>query len=94
MRILLVVALGALLSGCAYGGTDHYAGPGSSQDFANARYQCYASLRGISGVANAQIARLKAPVSCGELDVCMASRGYVRNKNGRHDSSSISVNCH
>ena len=83
MRILLVVALGALfLSGCVpYGGTLNFSGPGSFQDFANARYQCFSALGGVS------------TVSCGAMDSCMASKGYIRDRNGRHDASSIQVQC-
>ena len=45
MRVLLAIALGALLSGCIVGGAYNFSGPGTVEDFAKARSQCCVSPR-------------------------------------------------
>lgn len=94
MRVLLAVTAAALLSGCVYGGTYNFNGPGTFQDFAKARYQCYADLKGISGSANETVAVVRESVSCGAFEACLNSKGYFRNPDGRHNAKSISVKCH
>ena len=94
MKVLLAVLAAALLQACAYGGTFNFSGPGTFQDFAKARYQCYANLRSASGAADESGAVLTEAVSCGAMDACMASKGYRRDAGGRHSAKSISVRCH
>lgn len=88
-----------LVGGCTVGGTMNFSGPGNFQDLAQARYECYASLQGhsVSGVANADtgVAAVSGgpTVSCGAFEACLASKGYVRDKNGHLDASSLRVSC-
>ena len=92
-----VLGLGLLLGGCVYGGTMNYAGPGTFQDFATARYECSRAASGTSagGYANSYGGGFASTqtVNCGMMDACMASKGYSRNSNGRFDASSMKVRC-
>jgi len=99
MKNLTVVLAALVLAGCAgvHGGTYRYSGPGSFQDFAAARYQCIqeASSRVSGAVVNQYGGRASSnvAVNCSVMDACLGARGYLRNPNGNHDASSISVTC-
>ena len=97
MIIIKTIALSAfamLMTGCA---VPKYDGPGSFQDFANARYQCVQETSArVSGAAVNQYggaARSSVMPSCSAFSACLASKGYYESQNGRHDASSISVRC-
>ena len=104
MIIIKTIALSAfamLMTGCVAPApmlmAPKFDGPGSFQDFANARYQCLqqTSARVDGGFANQYGGALSSSVmpSCSAFSACLASKGYYQSQNGRHDASSISVRC-
>ncbi len=98
MKKIKLISIGImttiLLTGCAA----RYNGPGTFQDFAKARYECYESLNrdknysAYIGEYGGSASSSTMP-SCGSFVACLASRGYIKSENGRLDTSSIQVNC-
>ena len=74
-----------------------YDGPGSFEDFARARYECFDQTKGTSssGYLNQYggAASSAERPDCGNFNACLAARGYIRNPNGRLDASSIQIRC-
>ena len=98
MKNLFLIPLLLLLSGCmgamgTFGETMKYSGPGTFQDFAAARYECAKGSKGNSGGGTYQGFSSTQTVDCGMMDSCLASKGFIRNKNGNHDASSMRVAC-
>ena len=93
MKKLLLIAMISILGGCAAS----YDGPGSFQDFANARYQCVQETSAwySSGAANQYGASVSSGVKpgCSAFLACLASKGYYKTQNGRFDAKSIPVSC-
>ena len=85
--------------GCATLTPPRFNGPGTFQDFANARYQCLqeTTARISSAVVNANVGVASASSqqmpSCSAMSACLASKGYYRAQNGRFDSAGISIQC-
>ena len=87
MRVLLAITLGVLLSGCVVGGTYNSSGPGESEDFVKASYQCHADLQDIVGSGGS--------VSCAALDACLLHLAKSDEiYHGRHHSRPKRVRCH
>ena len=98
-RTFSVLSLMTLV-GCAqipYGGTYRFDGPGTFQNFAQARYECAqeTSQRVSGGFVNQYggVASSRVMPSCSAFNACLAARGYYRNPNGRLDASSMVVSC-
>ena len=96
MKKMMSITVIFALSGCAT--STVYEGPGSFQDFANARYQCVreTSARISRGSADQYGAAASTSVkpSCSAFKACLASKGYFVNDNGRFSSESIPVECY
>ena len=94
LKIAFVLGVVTFINGCA---APKYDGPGSFQDFANARYQCLneTSARVSSATVNQYggTARSQVIPSCSAMLACLASKGYYQSQNGRFDASSIPVQC-
>ena len=93
-KIVLLSMFAALLTGCA---APHYDGPGSFQDFANARYQCLretqqrmsgATINQYGGSATSQVIP-----SCSAFNSCLATKGYYQSQNGKFNPNSIAIRC-
>lgn len=93
-KLLLISSLVSILSGCA---AVNYDGPGSFQDFANARYQCLQEtqqrisggyINQSGGAATSQVMP-----SCSAFNSCLATKGYYQNQNGRFNPNSIAIRC-
>jgi len=95
----IIAAISLITFGCAgpYRGTLRFEGPGTYQDFAQARYQCIQqSSSRISGAVVIQYggaSQSRVGVDCSVMDACLGAKGYYRNPNGQHDSSQIAVSC-
>ena len=93
VKTLALSGVAILMTGCA----PKYDGPGSFQDFANARYQCVQQTSArVSGAAVNQYggaASSSVMPSCSAFQACLASKGYYVSQNGRHDAASIGVLC-
>ena len=84
-----------ILTGCA---VPNYSGPGTYQDFANARYQCVqetsarqsgAYVGQYGGYANSTVMP-----TCSAFQACLASKGYYQDSNGRFNPQAAGiVNC-
>ena len=72
-KFILVFGVMVFLAGCS--STMTYRGAGSFDELVKARYDC---SRVDGGVCNQS-----------QFDACVASKGFYRAKNGRHDASSI-----
>ena len=94
LKKIVMTTMTIVMTGCA---APKYNGPGSFQDFANARYECVQQT-------SARVSR--APVneysifagssvmpSCSAFTACLASKGYYASQNGKFDAASISVVC-
>ena len=79
------LALLFLLSGCAspYGGTFRFRGPGGLDQFSKEFHQC----------VGRQPRVLSAMPICGELRLCLASKGYYQDPNGNIDAAPVAVRC-
>lgn len=97
MRYLLLL-VPFLLSAC-YAPAPRYSGPGTMQDFANARYQCVqetsarqsgAYINQYGGYANSTV-----KPTCSAFTACLAAKGYYENPNGQFDPAraGIGVSC-
>ena len=88
------ITIALLMTGCA---APKYDGPGSFQDFANARYQCVRETSArVSGAAINQYggaASSSVMPSCSAFQACLASKGYYESQNGKFDAASIGVRC-
>lgn len=91
-------ALLFLLSGCVspYGGTFRFRGPGGIDQFSKEFHQCVVQSRGSGSgslvtVNNGRQAS-DMPV-CGELRLCLASKGYYQDPNGNIDAAPVAVRC-
>ena len=101
VNITVVATAVMLLQGCAagiHGGTYMYSGPGTFQEFAQARYQCVKeSRKRVSGAFVNQYGGSSSSnvgVDCNVMDACLGAKGYFRNPNGNLDASSIPVQCY
>jgi len=99
-KILTVLVCSLSLTACVslpYGGTFRFDGPGTFQDFAQARYQCtQETSRRVSGAYVNQYGGSSSSnvmPSCSAFSACLAAKGYYRNPNGRLDASAIRVDC-
>lgn len=95
LKLIIGCVSVAFITGCA---APRYDGPGTFQDFANARYQCIKELRGLSQGNAAVVNKVSIggdsdDISCSGFAACLASKGYFKNTNGKFDTSSISVTC-
>ena len=73
-------AVGLVLAGCASTRSD---GPGTGQDFATARTECYNALK--------STANNEPTVNCGAWTACLTSKGYVLDKNGPFDVDELGM---
>jgi hypothetical protein len=92
MKKIFTVIILVALTGCA---APNYDGPGSFQDFVNARYQCVretsarvsgAVVNESGGVANSQVMP-----SCSAFAACLASKGYYASQNGKFDPNAAGI---
>jgi len=96
VSLFTVALFTLLLSGCetVY---DNYAGPGTTQDFINARYQCFqeTSQRQSSAYVNQYGGGSSSTVMplCNAFTMCLASKGYYKNDGGRFSARVAPVNC-
>jgi len=95
MKLLQTIAiptLAILMTGCA---APRYDGPGSFQDFANARYQCVRETSArVSGAAVNQsggAASSSVMPSCSAFASCLASKGYYESQSGRFDPNTAGI---
>ena len=80
MKYLRLIILLPALAGCA---SLKYDGPGTVQDFATARTECYSALRGTADDA--------PTVNCGAWTACLTSKGYVRDRYGQFDVEELGM---
>jgi len=97
-KLALIYLAGLLLAGCAYyGGTLKFTGPGTFQEFAQARYQCAQETAAPQGGAVVNryggAASTSVVPNCSAFSACLAAKGYFRNPNGNLDASSIPIDC-
>jgi len=79
-RLSIFLIAGIALAGC---GSTKYAGPGTVQDFAAARTECYSTLKAS--------ANDEPTVNCGAWTACLMSKGYVLDKNGSFDVDALGM---
>jgi hypothetical protein len=81
-----------LLISCA---APKYTGPGTFQEFANARYQCVqetsarqsgAYVNQYGGFANSSVMP-----TCSAFTACLASKGYYESSNGQFDPAAAGI---
>ena len=96
-KTIAISALVILMTACASVPPSRYDGPGSFQDFANARYQCvretsapvsFTLVNPYGGGSSSSVMP-----NCSSFVACLASKGYYESENGRLDSASIVVDC-
>ena len=68
------------LGGCA---SLKYDGPGTVQDFAGARTECYSALMGTADG--------EPTVNCGAWTACLTSKGYVKDRYGKVDVEELGM---
>lgn len=95
MRVVALVMVVSVLAGCAFGGTYRFRGPGGLDQFAKEFNQCVIQSRGSGNVTvNLGNARQGGDLpACGELRLCMASKGYYQDPNGNIDAQPVAVSC-
>lgn len=100
MRHLLSITLSILaLSSMNAVASPKYDGPGTAQDFANARFECVErvsfrennasfgqSAYGGGGKVNSTVV-----LSCSTFAACLASKGYFKNRNGKFDPAEMGL---
>lgn len=92
------LALLSLLSACVspYGGTFRFRGPGGLDQFSKEFHQCVVQSRGTSAgsLVTVNNGRQASDMpSCGELRLCLASKGYYQDPNGNIDAAPVAVRC-
>jgi hypothetical protein len=96
LKKIVMAIMTIVMTGCI-APPPKYTGPGSFQDFANARYQCVRETSArVSGAAIGQYggsAKSSVMPSCSAFTACLASKGYYESQNGKFDAASIGVNC-
>ena len=79
-RLCVFFMTGIAIAGCS---STKYAGPGTVQDFAAARTECYSTLKAS--------ANDEPTVNCGAWTACLMSKGYVLDKNGSFDVDALGM---
>jgi len=79
-RLGVFLMAGIAVAGCS---STKYAGPGTVQDFATARTECYSTLK--------STADNEPTVNCGAWTACLISKGYVLDKNGEFDVDELGM---
>ena len=80
MKTWLLTILFFGITGCA---SLKYDGPGTVQDFATARTECYSALRGTADG--------EPTVNCGAWTACLTSKGYVKDRYGKFDVEELEM---
>ena len=80
LKVWLPAVSSLLLVGCS---SLKYDGPGTVQDFATARTECYSALMGTADG--------EPTVNCGAWTACLTSKGYVRDRYGKFDVEELEM---
>jgi hypothetical protein len=76
-----------------------YDGPGTVQDFANARFECVEKVSfrennanfGQSAYGGGGSVKSTVVLSCSVFSACLASKGYFKNRHGKFDATELGL---
>ena len=96
MKKIILLSIFCLVA-CQAKKINKYEGPGTFQEFAQARYQCAQEItNSINATIRVQtgnaVPRYALP-RCDLFSACLASKGYIKNQEGKFNAAEVPIDC-